>query len=125
MTRVEIKSGSVTVQAELNDSACAAKILDALPLTATASTWGDEIYFDIGVPFKLAQSARDRMEVGEIAYWPPGKALCLFFGPTPVSDADGKPRAASPVIPVGRILGSPQLLKSVQDGDQITVGRAE
>ena len=121
MARIAIHCGDVHIQAELNDSPCAGKILEALPIAARANTWGDEIYFDIGVSVKLTPAARELMDVGEIAYWPPGKAMCLFLGPTPVSESDGRPRAASPVVPIGRIVGEAGALRSVQDGDPISI----
>ena len=121
MARIQINSGSLRIEAELDDSPAGARIVKALPIQAVANTWGDEVYFDSGVSLKADRSAREVMEVGEIAYWPPGKAICLFFGPTPVSGPDGKPRAASPVVPVGRVLGPPAALKSIRDGGQISI----
>ena len=73
----------------------------ALPLEGAASRWGDELYFgtDVDVP---AENARTEVEVGTVAYWPQGNAVCLFWGPTPASHGD-EPRAASPVNVVARI----------------------
>jgi len=122
---IRIRIGEVEVLVELNDTECARRIARNLPITARANRWGDEVYFDIPVDCPPSEDARAEMEVGEAAYWPPGSALCLFFGPTPVSGPDGKPRAASPVNPVGRILGDPSVLKEVRDGDAISIDRAE
>ena len=99
---IEIKVDRQVLEAELNDSDVAAKLADAMPITVRLSRWGDEYYGSCGFSVKEDSSARENMEIGEIALWPPGNAICLFFGPTPAS-TDGKPRAASPVIPVGRI----------------------
>jgi hypothetical protein len=66
------------------------------------SRWGDEYYGSAGLDISEDSSAREIMEVGEIAWWPPGKALCIFFGPTPAS-TDGRPRAASGVLPIGKV----------------------
>jgi hypothetical protein len=73
----------------------------ALPLEGQASRWGDELYFgtDVDVP---AENARAEVEVGTVAYWPQGNAVCLFWGPTPAS-RDDEPRAASPVNVVARV----------------------
>ncbi len=70
-------------------------VADALPLVGEATRWGDELYFrtDIDVP---AEDAKAEVPVGAVAYWPQGNALCLFWGPTPVSQG-AEPRAASPV----------------------------
>ena len=122
--RITITAGGVSVEAELNDSPCAAAIFDDLPIERAANTWGDEIYFDIGVSCDLADDARAEMAVGELAYWPPGKAFCVFFGPTPASGPDGQPRAASEVNPIGKVIGDPSVLRNVRDGQTVTLAKA-
>jgi hypothetical protein len=107
---------SVTIQsqifsAEMNDSPAAKKLLEALPLKLPMSRWGDEYYGDCGLAIELDDSAREVVEVGEIAYWPPGNALCFFFGPTPAS-TDQRPRAASAVVPLGKFIAQVEALKS-------------
>ena len=118
-----VEAGSVLVEAELNESPTALAIWDALPISARANTWGDEIYF--GIPVEAAQSADARadVEVGELGYWPVGSAFCIFFGPTPASSGP-KPRAASPVNIVGRLVEVPGELRSVRSGDSVTLRRA-
>ena len=101
-TSIIIEVNGTTLRAELSDSPAAGRVADALPLTVTMSRWGDEYYGNAGLVIPEDSSARELMEVGEIAWWPPGKALCIFFGPTPAS-TDERPRAASGVLPVGRI----------------------
>ena len=120
MPRISITAGEVMLSAELNDSDTAARIAAALPIQATVNRWGDEIYFEIPVSATAQADARQDVEVGQVAYWPPGKALCLFFGPTPVSRGL-QPRAASPVNVVGKLLGDPSLLRGVRDGDSVMV----
>jgi hypothetical protein len=100
--RIVIEIGGKTLQAELNDSPAARLVAGALPLTASMSRWGDEYYGRVDLDVPEDSSAQELMEVGEIAFWPPGRALCIFFGPTPAS-TDERPRAASGVLPVGRI----------------------
>ncbi len=102
-TRIAIEIGKLSLEAELSDAAAAQEVARSLPLQVRMSRWGDEYYGDAGITIKEDASAREIMQVGEIAYWPPGSALCIFFGPTPAS-TDERPRAASPVLPVGRIL---------------------
>lgn len=123
MRRIRITAGTVTATAELNDSATAQAIWEALPITASANTWGDEIYFAIPVR-RDEEGARQVVSVGEIGYWPPGHAFCIFFGPTPVSRGN-EIRAASPVNPIGRVIGDAAVFKKVNDGDPITLERAE
>ena len=122
MRRIIITAGSVTAEAELNDSKTASALWDALPIRARANTWGDEIYFGIPVHVDEAPDARAEVAVGEIGYWPPGHAFCIFFGPTPASRGP-EPRAASAVNPLGRIIGDAKAFKSVRDGETVTIER--
>jgi len=94
-----------------------------LPLTARANTWGNEIYFSIGVTVGQ-ENANDVVELGALAYWPPGQAFCIFFGPTPASRGE-ECRAASPVNVVGRVLGDSAVFKRVRHGDEITLKKRE
>jgi uncharacterized protein len=98
---------------ELNESDTANAIWLALPIDAYANVWGKEIYFEIPVEMGL-EKGKTRMELGEVAYWPQGKALCFFFGPTPAS-GDDVPVAISPVTPVGMVNGDPSTLEDVGD----------
>ncbi|MFZ5817894.1 MAG: cyclophilin-like fold protein [Bacillota bacterium] len=102
----------------LLETPVAEAIYRALPLEAAYSTWGDEIYFDTGVKVAPGPS-RETVELGDIGYWPPGRALCLFYGPTPVS-GPGEIRPASPVAVLGRLDGGPLALKRVR-GSRIRV----
>ena len=120
---IKIFVGDVPVSAELNDSPTAQDILAALPIKASSSRWGDEIYLTISVEQGVAPDAREEMEVGELAFWPPGNAFCIFFGPTPASVA-GEPRAASPANPVGRVLDDVAVLFKAQSGDQVRIEKA-
>jgi hypothetical protein len=110
--------------AELNDSPTAQLIWEALPMAGQANAWGDEIYFTIPVQAEEAPNARADVEVGELGYWPVGEAFCIFFGPTPVSTGD-KPRAASPVNVVGRVLGDATRFRQVPAGATVVLERSE
>ena len=118
--RITINAGSVTVVAEMNDSSTAEMIWAALPITGRANTWGDEIYLEIPVEAEQAADARADVAVGELGYWPVGRAFCIFFGPTPVSSGD-RPRAASPVNVVGQVLGDATVLRDVRAGVAVTL----
>ena len=110
-TPISIVIGGETVSAELNDSATAREIAEKLPIEAGFSTWGDEIYFSIPVK-RGAENPKEVVELGELGYWPPGNAFCIFYGATPGSTADHiKP--ASPVNPIGRVTGDPKVFKSL------------
>jgi hypothetical protein len=117
--RIRITAGSVSVTAELNDSRTAEAVWQALPIEARAATWGDEIYF--AIPLSLSEeNAQETVALGDLGYWPPGKAFCIFFGPTPASRG-GEIRPASPVNVFGRVLGDPALLRAVQPGETVRV----
>ena len=123
-TDIKLTVGNVTLDATLNDSETAQAIVAALPITVSMSRWGDEYYGSIG-DLGVGQSgdARDLMEVGELAYWTPGTALCIFFGPTPASVGD-KPRAASPVNPVGQLISDPAPLKDMPSSITVEIVKA-
>ena len=119
---IKITAGSVTVSASLNVTDTAATIWDALPIEASASTWGDEIYFAIPVSAG-EEMGQEVVELGDLGYWPPGSAFCMFFGPTPMSRGD-EIRPASPVTVIGRMHGDPTVLKRVPSGAPVLIERA-
>ena len=120
---ITITAGKVSLPATLNDSASALAIGKALPIEARANRWGEEIYFKIPVQLEEAGDARAEMQVGELAYWAPGSAFCIFFGPTPVSQGSA-PRAASPVNPLGKVDGDATAFKAVRSRDKIRIEAA-
>ena len=122
--RIRIRAGAVTVSATLDDSSTADAVWEALPITGQVQTWGDEIYFSIPVEAAEAPDARATVDKGAVAYWPPGSALCLFWGPTPMSRGD-EIRPASPVNVLGAIEGDPTVLGRAPYGAEIVVERAE
>ena len=122
MNRITISLEGVWLLAELNDSETAKKISEALPVEGTVNVWGEEIYFDIPVSADQAADAREEVEVGTLAYWPAGSALCIFFGRTPVSTGE-KPKAYSPVNIVGHVIDDTEPLKTVSNGSTIRITR--
>lgn len=123
MKRIVILIDDLNVEAELNESESATKIWDALPIIGTACTWGEEVFFEIPVVHGLESNAKQEVEVGTLAYWPPGKAFCIFFGKTPVSTNE-KPKAYSPVNVVGTVLGDIKVFKILRSGDEVRMKRA-
>jgi hypothetical protein len=117
---IAIKAGGSVFEAELNNSVTGKAIFDALPIRAKAQRWGGEIYFSIGVSCELEENSRDVLEEGELGYWPPGTAFCIFFGPTPVSDGD-EIRAASAVNIIGRMKGDWSGLWDVPHGAEVCI----
>ena len=121
--KVIIRVENIKADAELNDSKTAQEIWEALPIESNVNTWGDEIYFSI--PVKMgAENAKAVVSEGDLGYWPPGTAFCIFFGPTPVSQGD-EIRPASPVNVFGRIIGNSKIFKKVTSGAKIIVEKAE
>jgi len=110
--RIVIRIGTLSMEAQLNATPTARHIAAALPLRTSFNTWGDEIYFAIPVNASLDESAQEVVEVGDLGYWPPGKAWCIFFGQTPASQP-GKIMPASAVNVVGRVLGDATQFKTV------------
>ena len=119
---IVIRVGDEVFEAQLNDDVTGKAISDALPIRAEAQRWGGEIYFDIPVGCELEAGSRDVLEAGELAYWPPGRALCISFGPTPASQGDDI-RAASAVNIVGRLEGNFSALWGVPDGANVSIER--
>jgi hypothetical protein len=120
--KIRITAGKVTAEAVLNDSETATLVWKALPFSTPGETWGDEIYF--GIPVKTgAEDPHAVVELGDLAYWPPGSAFCIFYGPTPASRGS-EIRPASPVNVVGRVLGDPKVFKAVRSGTTVHVERA-
>jgi len=118
-----IIAGSLRLEAEFNDSATAQAIWGILPIRERGQRWGDEIYFPI--PLKLKEeNSRETVDIGDLAYWPPGNALCIFFGPTPMSQGN-EVRPASAVNVFGRVLGDIRQLKQVSSGMEIAISRAD
>lgn len=121
--KILIKAGDVTTQGVLNDSPTAEAIWEALPITGKANTWGDEIYFAVPVKIELEATARETVDIGDLGYWPPGRAFCIFFGPTPASTGT-EIRPASAVNVIGRVEGDPTILKRVKDGSRVQIDPA-
>lgn len=124
MNKIKITAGDVSATATLNENATAEAIWNALPIEATVSTWGDEIYFGIPVAIAAADDASDVVEMGSLAYWPHGSAFCIFFGLTPASRQD-EIRAASAVNVFGAIDNDATVFKEVPNGASIKIEKAE
>jgi hypothetical protein len=120
--KIKVIVGKLELEGWLNETKTAARVFEALPITSTVNTWGDEIYFTIPVDAK-PEDAKELVSLGDIGYWPPGKAMCIFFGKTPISRGD-EIRPASPVNIIGKVEGDLKLLRKVKDGGEITVQQA-
>lgn len=117
--KIRITAGSIVVDAELNDTKTASAVWDSLPIQANGNTWGDEIYFKIPVESEL-EDGQEVVELGDLGYWPPGQAFCLFYGLTPASQSD-EIRPASAVTVIGKISGDTSPLKGVASGSPVII----
>lgn len=115
---MRIKTTNHTFEVELRDTSTAEELRNKLPLKGKAILWGQEIYFSIPLESVMEPDAREIIEEGEIAYYPPMNAFCIFFGPTPAS-TDSKPRAADDVNVLGKIKGDFSGLNDVVFGEII------
>lgn len=117
--RIRIVAGTVEAEAELNNTASAQAIWEALPIQGRASLWGDEVYFSTPLSLEL-EAGQEVVGTGDLGYWPEGNAFCIFFGPTPASRGD-EIRPASPVTVFGKVIGDAEMFKKVAAGTRITV----
>ena len=120
--KISIRTDSITIDAELIDSRTSGIIWDSLPFEGTVNTWGLEIYFSIPVTAEL-ENGQEVVSAGDIAYWPAGKAFCIFFGPTPAS-RENEIRAASKVNVFGKLTGNPDILRQVKGGEKIFIEKS-
>jgi hypothetical protein len=121
--KIVFKTKNFGFYAELNDFAAAKEIFKRLPINAFVYRWGDEIYVDTGIEASPVGATLD-LHVGDVAYWPEGKCLCVFFGPTIISTG-AKPVPASPVVVIGKTLASPEELRRVEENEKITISAVQ
>jgi len=117
--KIIIKVNQLELEVEIDCSELADLLWDNTPIEGVANLWGDEIYFETSL-YSQSNSMQEVVEIGDLAFWPPGQAICLFFGSTPMSTGD-EIRPASPVNVFGKFIDNPKLLKTVKTGDSISI----
>ncbi len=125
MREVVIRAGEVVVRARLLDTPTAECIWSALPIYASAKTWGGEVYFDAPLSQPLEPNARDTAKPGEIAFWPQGDVIAIGFGPTPLSRSKREIRFAGPCNIWAEALDDVAQFRSVHPGEAIAILEAD
>ena len=117
-----------TIDLELDDEMSPNTVksfLDRLPFTVAINSWGEELYTSETPVVIGEENAKAVVELMDVAYWPPGKAICLFFGPTPIGKKD-EIKPYSPVNVIGKIKTTDKkFLKDVPDGIMVTFRAAK
>jgi|Deesub1362A_J573_1020465.scaffolds.fasta_scaffold02244_8 hypothetical protein len=121
MQKIRIICGSSQAEAKILDKnpKTAEAILKNLPIEGTVIKWGDEYYFYTDIKVE-EENSQTEMEIGDIAYWPEGRAICIFLGPTPVS-SDDRPVAISPVNLFAKLEDKIE----IKDGEKIRIEKVE
>ena len=120
MARIRFDFGALTLDAELLDTPTAKAIAAVLPISSSALTWGEEVYFDVPVAAAREADARAVITPGEIAYWPQGSAIAIGFGRTPISKGS-ETRLASPCNVFAKAIGNVKLLGKLKTGTKVEV----
>ena len=122
MNKITLKTDSASIIIELFDEPAGEKLLSVLPFSSLVNTWGEEIYLEIPTSLPSDNKTLD-VVAGDVAYWPEGRCLCVFFGRTPMSKWSDKPVPASEVVVLGKVSEGLKSLRSVEEGERVTVDR--
>ena len=120
--KILFQFGSITMEGLLNESPTAQAVWEKLPIESIVNLWGNEIYFETSIVSRLEKDAITDIQMGYICYWPMARAICIFFGPTPLSNGQ-EIVSASPVNLIGKVLGNPELLKEVEEREIVKINK--
>ena len=121
---IQISDISISLELDDNDSPNTVReFLEKLPFTVGVNLWGDEIYTDESPISQKEENAKDLLELNDVAYWPTGKAICLFYGSTPIGKK-GEIKPYSPVNVIGKIINPDKsILSKIEDGMQASFSK--
>lgn len=125
--KMKITAGNVEKEIELYEDLAPETIkavVSALPVEGYVRRWGDEIYFETPIIVDIEENSKEYVELGDVAYWIPGRAICIFFGKTPISKGN-EIRPASAVNIIGTVIGDAKELRCVKEGTQIVIDRVD
>ena len=96
-------------------------ILDNLPIEVKINKWGDELYTERTPIVAEGENTQSIVNLLDVAYWPEGNALCLFYGPTPISKSPNEILPYSPVNIVGKIISEGDLLHQIKNSSKVVI----
>ena len=120
LQKIQINLSNITFYGYLEINDFTKKIMSKFPLESDIQFWGDEIYFPISIYENPTENLKELVNKGDIAYWPPGNAVCIFWGPTPMSKED-EIRPASPVEIIGYMDSDPSAFSKLNNGEKIKI----
>jgi uncharacterized protein len=92
----------------------ASRFYKNLPIEGNAKQWLEEVYFIIPLELEYENQSPEAIK-GDISYWPPGAAFCIFYGES---------QPASPVNHIGKVTSNLGLFRNVDEEDEITIRKS-
>ena len=113
-----------SIEVELDDTKTSRKIWDSCPIKSITNIWGNEVYFKTDIEVTKDKTAKDVINLGEIAFWVEGSSIAIGFGPTPISILD-EIRLVTKANIIGKTTADLSLLSMVNSGEIVIVERID
>lgn len=118
MYKIMLELEDICLEGEIFDSPAGQAVLEHCPLQLEMQRWGEEYYGRLPQDLGLLEGEKTEiLDIGDLAFWEPANALCIFFGPTPASEGQ-EPRAASEVHRIGQVQGDWQAVRGLSHNIQ-------